>query len=83
MVFNHKTKTGEHTMKNATIKYYPNYNDRTVSYSIPAEVGRTWVYVDMTQFGYGNIAFRLGSFQCHFEIQFMGGCVFLCDFNKF
>lgn len=70
-------------MKDATVKYYPNRNDKNVSYSIPAEVGRTWVYVDMTKFGYGPIAFRLGSFQCNFIIPFMGGDVFLCDFNKF
>lgn len=70
-------------MKNATIKYYPNSGDRTVSYSIPATVGRKWVYADMSQFGYGNVAFSLDGFQCNFFIDFMDGDVFLCDYKKF
>lgn len=70
-------------MKNATIKYYPNRNDKNVSYSIPATVGRKWVYVDMSQFGYGPIAFWLDGFKCRFILPFMDGEVFLCDYKKF
>lgn len=70
-------------MKNGTIIYYPKRNDRTVSYPISVEVGRKWVYADMSQFGYGPIAFLLDGFKCNFLIHFMDGEVFLLDYKKF